>query len=331
MRADRLLSIMLLLQVRGRVTARELALRLEVSERTIYRDMVALGTAGVPVVAERGAGGGWMLLEQYRTNLTGLNEAEIQALFLTKPPRVLADLGLGRASEAALIKLLAALPSVSRHGAEEMRQRIYVDTGGWRQAEDSVPCLPTVQEAIWRERKLRLLYERGEGSVERIVDPLGLVAKGSIWYLVAGVEGELRTYRISRILTAEALNEPCVRPDGFDLARAWEESTARFTAALPRYPAIIRAEADLVPYLRNIGRYARIEREGPPDEEGRVRLEMVFEGEHNAHEYLLGFGPRVEVVEPPELREYIIRAAEGILARYGVESPSVSRSGCGFQ
>jgi predicted DNA-binding transcriptional regulator YafY len=316
MRADRLLSILLLLQVRGRITARELARRLEVSERTIYRDMGALGSAGVPLLAERGPSGGWMLIENYRTNLTGLNEAEIQALFLTKPPRVLSDLGLGRASEAALIKLLAALPSVSRRGAEEMRQRIYVDTGGWRQSEDVVPCLPVVQDALWRDRRLRMMYGQGDSPIERVCDPLGLVAKGSVWYLLAGVEGEMRTYRISRIQRAEVLEEPSERPADFDLARAWEESTMRFTNHLPRFPAVVRVEAALVDYLRAVGRYARIAREHPPDGNGWVRLEMVFEGEHNACEYALSFGPRIEVLEPAELREMVVREARGILARY---------------
>src|SRR5690348_7589110 len=159
MRADRLLSILLLLQVHRRITAGELARRLEVSERTIHRDMQALGMAGIPVTAERGTGGGWRLLAEYRTNLTGLNEAEIQALFLTRPPRVLADLGLDKAAEAGLIKLLAAMPSVSRRGAEDVRQRIHVDVSGWSQSAESVPLLPVLQDAVWQERRLRMSYE----------------------------------------------------------------------------------------------------------------------------------------------------------------------------
>src|SRR5215469_4101524 len=236
MRADRLLAILLILQAHGRMTAHELAQRLEVSERTIHRDMEALSTAGVPVVAERGVGGGWRLLEEYRTNLTGLNDAEIQALFLTRPPRLLADLGLDKASEAALIKLLAALPSGARHSAEDARQRIYVDTAGWRRYEEAVPCLPTLQEAIWQERRLRFHYARADdGAVsERVVDPLALVAKGSVWYLVAAVEGEPRTYRVSRIQSAEVLDEACVRPAGFDIATYWERSSAEFQANIPR-------------------------------------------------------------------------------------------------
>src|SRR5579871_117459 len=182
MRADRLLSIMLLLQVHRRMTASELARRLEVSERTIHRDMEALSAAGIPVTAQRGAGGGWLLLEGYRTNLTGLTNAEIQALFLTTPARLLADLGLGRASDAASIKLLAALPAVSRRGAEYARQRIHVDIAGWGQAEGSIPFLAALQDAIWQEYRVGIAYRRADGAaVERVVDPLGLVAKGSIW------------------------------------------------------------------------------------------------------------------------------------------------------
>src|SRR3954452_11633467 len=151
MRADRLLSILLLLQVNHRITSRALAERLEVSERTIHRDMEALTAAGVPVMAERGTGGGWSLLEHYRTNLTGLNEAEVQALFLTRPPQLLGDLGMDKASDAALIKLFAALPAMYRRGAEEVRQRIYIDITGWNRPEEAVPLLPTLQEAIWQE------------------------------------------------------------------------------------------------------------------------------------------------------------------------------------
>jgi predicted DNA-binding transcriptional regulator YafY len=180
-RADRLLSILLLLQTHRRMTARELATRLELSERTVYRDMDALSAVGVPVSTERGKGGGCLLLDGYRTNLTGLNDAEIQALFLTNAPRLLADLGLRRAGEAALIKLLATLPAVSRRDAEFVQQRILVDTAGWNRPEEAIPSLPILQEAIWQERKVRLTYRRPNSTPgERLVDPLGLVAKGSL-------------------------------------------------------------------------------------------------------------------------------------------------------
>src|SRR5215831_6891858 len=204
MRADRLLSILLLLQTYRRMTARDLAERLEVSERTIHRDMESLSGVGIPVVAERGAGGGWLLQGEYRTNLTGLNEAEIQALFLARSPRLLDDLGLGKAAEAAFIKLFAAVPPAMRRDAESASRRIYVDGAGWNQSEESAPLLPLLQEAIRQDRTVRFKYQRGdECEVEREVDPLGLVAKGGAWYLVAAIDGDIRNYRVSRVIEAE--------------------------------------------------------------------------------------------------------------------------------
>jgi predicted DNA-binding transcriptional regulator YafY len=317
MRADRLLSIMLLLQVQQRVTSRELARRLEVSERTIHRDMDALGAAGIPVYAERGANGGWALAEEYQTNLTGLNEAEIQALFLATPPQLLTDLGLHQAADAALIKLMAALPTISRRDAEFARQRIHVDGAGWLRAREQVPFLPIVQEALWQDRKLDLTYQRGDDCiVERLVDPLGLVAKGSIWYLIAGVEGTPRTYRVARVRAAAVTDLPSQRPANFDLAAHWEQSSIEFRANLPRYPATLRAIPSALPMLHAPGRYARVERVGDPDPDGWLRVEMIFDAEHSACEFVLSFGARVEVLEPASLRQLVMRAAEDIVTLY---------------
>ena len=319
MRADRLLSIMLLLQVNRRVTSREFAQRLGVSERTIHRDMDALSAAGIPVVAERGAGGGWTLLEGYRTNLTGLNAAEVRALFTTRPTRLLSDLGLDKAADAAVIKLLAALPTIARQGAEYARQRIYVDVTGWRAAEESIPCLPAIQEAIWQERRLRFSYERGAESYERVVDPLGLVAKGSVWYLVAAVEGEVRSYRVSRVRRAEACAEPCQRPPDFDLAKYWEQSQSDFKSQLPRFPVLLRVAPAYVDALGRSARYARVERVEPAahrTEDAWVRVRMVFQFEHEACEFVLGCGPNVEVLEPPGLSEAVVERARQVIDFY---------------
>ena len=317
MRADRLLSIMLLLQVHQRVTARELSRRLEVSERTIHRDMEALSMAGVPVFAERGASGGWALVEEYRTNLTGLNKSEIQALFLTKPSRLLSDLGLDKASDGAFIKLLAALPAMYRSDAEYARQRIYVDTASWTRSEEAIPFLAMIQAAVWQERRLRITYDRGDcDAVERTVDPLGLVAKGSVWYLVAGVEGEVRSYRISRVRDAEVIDEPCTRPKEFDLAAYWEQNTASFKAALPRYQTTVRVRAEVFPRLLFAGRFARIEQAGAPDKDGWIKVSLRFDVEEMACEYVLSFGAQIEVLEPPLLRDKVIKMAESVLAFY---------------
>lgn len=320
MRADRLLSIMLLLQTRRRMTGRELARRLEVSERTIHRDMQALGMAGVPVVAERGAGGGWMLLDGYHTNLTGLNDAEIQALFASRSSRLLDDLGLQKAEEAALIKLLAALPAMSRQDAEFARQRLYVDASGWSRPEEAIPHLSALQDAVWRGRRIRFTYERGAGGVEREGDPLGLVVKGSVWYLVAAIEGSPRTYRVSRVQAVELLEEAAQRPPDFDLVAYWEQSAKEFRASLPRYPARVRVDPGLVGYLRHAGRYVRVERIEEPEPDGWVPVTLIFEEDHAACEFALGFGARIEVIAPPELRDRVIQQAREVVAFYDREA-----------
>ena len=318
MRADRLLSIVLLLQTHGQLTSRSLAERLEVSERTIHRDMEALSVSGIPVFAERGSNGGWALLGEYRTNLTGLNEAEIQSLFVTQPPKLLADLRLKKASEGALLKLLAALPAMYRQGAEQARRRIHIDTAGWARQEEAVPLLPVLQDAIWSERRLRFTYQRGPGcdDVEREVDPLGLVAKGSAWYLVAGVGDNVLTYRISRMSSAEVLDQRCAVPEGFDLALFWEQSTTKFKSALPNYVAKFRVAPDAFLRLRFAGRFARVGDTVETDLDGWKRVEVGFDVEEMACEYALGFGSKLEVLEPRSLREKVIAAAREVVEFY---------------
>jgi predicted DNA-binding transcriptional regulator YafY len=236
MRADRLISIVLLLQANGRMTAQALASRLEVSQRTILRDMDALSSAGVPVLAERGAGGRWRLIDGYETKLTGLTLAEIRSLFLARPPALLADLGLKEAADAAWLKLRAALPVGVREQAEFVRQRLLIDSRNWRDSTESLTSLPVILEALWGGQRLKFLYEKADGEAgERQVDPLGLVARANRWYLVAARSGERRTYRVSRIRSPEILPEHGERPPDFDLAAYSEASTNRFREHLPRY------------------------------------------------------------------------------------------------
>lgn len=310
MRADRLLSILLLLQAHRRLTAGELARRLEVSPRTIYRDMDALSAAGIPVVAERGAHGGWALLDDYRTSLTGLTAVESQTLFLSTHVRLFADLGIEREAAAARLKLLAALPEMARRNAEHARQRLYVDVAGWGRRDEALPCLSLLQSAVWEERQIALSYRRNDGEqVERVVEPLGLVAKGSIWYLVAAVEGEPRTYRVSRIVDARIRDAPCRRPDGFDLEAYWQQSAAEFRSALPRYPVTLRVAPEALGLLRAWLSFARIEHETAPDADGWVPLVIDVQAEHEALALVFRFGPCVEVVEPADLRAKVIEMA----------------------
>jgi len=301
MRAERLLSILLILQSQVRLTALELAERLKVSERTIHRDMEALSSAGIPVFAERGRGGGWSLVEGYRTTLTGLTPSEIQALILT-PAQILSDLGLDDAAEAATLKLLASLPAFRRQDAEFVRQRIHVDGAAWHSSDEDLRCLPQLQEAVWQTRMAEIRYARGDAeSVERTIEPLGLVAKGRIWYLVAAVEGDIRTYRVSRVETVKISDRPFARPDDFDLAAYWEESSREFVANLPKYPAILRVHRDAI-YLLKSWRWARIEQIEAADNQGWHILHVNFEVVEEATAAVLACANLAEVLEPDELR-----------------------------
>lgn len=321
MRADRLLSIMLLLQTHRRLTSSQLAEWLEVSPRTIHRDMDALSSAGVPVTAERGQGGGWMLLDGYRTDLTGFNALESQTLFLTRLPEPLAQLGLESAAEAARLKLLAALPAIARQNAETARQRLYIDPTGWRQSGETAPLLNTVQDAVWQGRQMQMAYRGGNGSLsERVVHPLGLVAKGSIWYLIAQRDDQIRTYRVSRIEAADVLDEPAERPPGFDLAAYWEESSADFSARLPRYPVTLRISPGLLPAIRHGVGFTRIESIAEPDTDGWSRTLINFGVESEAHSFVLRHGDQIEILDPSELRSSVIDKARRILKLYAETS-----------
>ncbi|HLF09936.1 MAG TPA: YafY family protein [Gammaproteobacteria bacterium] len=313
MRADRLLSILLLLQAKGRMTSRSLAKRLEVSERTILRDMDALSAAGVPVLAERGAGGGLRLIDGYQTKLTGLTSAEIQTLFLGRPPKLMADLGLKDAADAAWIKLHAALPSESREQAEFARQRILIDPRGWRDPSDSITTLPVLLEALWRRQRLRFVYQKApDDAGERFVDPLGLVARGSIWYLVAMKEDVIRTYRVSRIRQAALLDEKSVAPVEFDLAAHWETSSSEFREKLPRYYATFLVEPSVMRWARY--RSWRLEEESA--ENDRIRIRLRFDIEEEALQFALSFGAAAEVLEPAALRDKVLTAAGELVESY---------------
>ena len=320
MRADRLISIVLLLQANGRMTAETLASRLEVSQRTILRDMDALSSAGVPVIAERGTGGGWRLIDGYETKLTGLTPAEIRSLFLARPPALLAELGLKEAADAAWLKLRAALPVGVREQAEFVRQRLLVDSRSWRDSAESLSCLPVLLEALWSGQRLKFVYEKvgGEPS-EREVDPLGLVARANRWYLVAAKGDERRTYRVSRISSAQILPERASRPEDFDLAAYWEASTNRFREHLPRYDATFLVTEHILPWV--CYRPWRILSQAPAGDH-RHRVSLRFDAPEEARQFALAHGAELEVLEPQELRDYVIATAQAVLAAYAGSVPT---------
>jgi predicted DNA-binding transcriptional regulator YafY len=317
MRADRLLTIVLLLQARGRMTGREMASRLEVSARTLHRDMESLSAAGVPVFALRGSRGGWQLDENWRTQVPGLDEAELRALLMSQP-RVLGDAGLAAAAERALGKLMAALPASMRDRAASIRQRLHVDTTAWRGMTEDLSMLPVVQDAVAHDRKLSLLYSRAGGqTVERVVDPLGLVAKGSTWYLVAAIDQSIRTYRVSRIESAKLLDERSERATDFNLAEYWRTSTQEFKDGWPRFEVTLRVHPETLKWMMKWRAVSLLHPE-QPDPDGWEMLRIQFEEEEQACFVVLGMGSRVQVIAPDRLRERVAEEIRAAALRVGV-------------
>ncbi|RZQ62621.1 helix-turn-helix transcriptional regulator [Amycolatopsis suaedae] len=321
MRASRLLSVLLLLQNRGRMTADELAAELEVSVRTVYRDIEALSAAGVPVYADRGRTGGYQLLGGYRTRLTGLSEEEARSLALAGLPGAAAELGLGTVLAAAQLKLYAALPERLREGAGQVAERFYLDVPGWHRGIESLPYLSVVSSAVWDTRRLRVRYVRwGNREVERVVDPLGLILKAGNWYLAARCDGTDRTYRVSRIRDISDTGETFERPAGFDLGEYWRRWSEQFERRLFSRIAVIRLSPHgqaLVPFYTGVvGARALRESAGPPDADGWVRLELPVEPGRQAIGELLRFGPDLEVLEPADLRAELAEAIAAMGRRY---------------
>jgi predicted DNA-binding transcriptional regulator YafY len=320
MRADRLLSILLLLQARGQMTAQELAGELEVSERTIYRDMDALSIAGVPVYGTCGPEGGYALLDSYRTNLTGLTEGEVRALSMLSIPEPLADLGVSQDLRAALLKVSAALPDSRRRDEAKARQCFHLDSTWWRQGEEWAPHLQTVHEAVWQNRKLHVIYHPPfAAEIERLVAPYGLVAKAGVWYLVCARNDALHVHRVSNLLEVSMSDESFERPAGFDLAAFWEKWCAEYEALLSDFTATVRVAPSVIPELpRYFGNHihTKIAQAGPPDAEGWIRLGLTFESFEAARDRILGFGGGVEVLEPRALHRSVLDHAQQIVTLY---------------
>jgi predicted DNA-binding transcriptional regulator YafY len=319
MRASRLVTLLLLLQTRGRMTAGELARELEVSERTVPRDVEALSEAGVPIYAERGPLGGVQLVEGYRTRLTGMTAEEAEAVFLSGLPGPAAELGLGTVVTAARLKVLAALPAELRSRASRLVERFHLDATGWFQTGESVPHLATLAAGVWESRPVDIAYERANQRVIRRLEPLGLVLKSGIWYVVARHEGQIRTYRVSRVVEATPTDERFTRPDGFDLPAYWAESIAAYEQEAPRIEVVVRVQTEHVGELVDfVGRQAMIdaERLSEEDADGWVRLRLRLDWPEEAPGRLLGLGGHLEVIDPPEIRERVEAMARGALQRY---------------
>jgi predicted DNA-binding transcriptional regulator YafY len=328
MRAARLLSVLLLLQARGRMTARQLASELEVSVRTVYRDVESLHAAGIPLYGEAGHAGGYALLDGYRTRLTGLTPQEAEALFLTGLPGPAADLGLGAVLATAQLKLMAALPDDLRERANRLHQRFHLDTSGWYTDPDRSPHLGAVVGALWDQRRIRVRYRRWapKPEVTRTLEPYGVVLKGGRWYVVAagcrGAADGVRTYRVTQISRLRVLDERFERPAGFDLAAHWAASLREFDDRRHTGVASVRITPrvlDLLPHLWEpvlvsaARRSARLEE---PD--GWLRVAIPMESVEHTGGLLLRLGAEVEVLEPKALREHVARTVAALADMYRI-------------
>ncbi|KAF3463367.1 YafY family protein [Streptomyces sp. Tu 3180] len=307
MRASRLVTLLLLLQNRGRMTARQLAEELEVSVRTVYRDVEALGAAGIPLYGDAGHAGGYRLVDGYRTRLTGLTADEAQAAFLAALPGAAAELGLSEALVTAQLKLRAALPAELREHAERIQERFLLDAPGWYGDVDRAPHLTAAAAAVWARRAVVLRYRRWRApeEIERRVEPYGLVLKAGRWYLVAGGPSGIRTYRIDRILELRELEDEFAIQDGFDLTRYWNSYLADFRARLHAGEALLRLTPE---GARRLG----VTPTGDGWTEARVPIESI----DHAHGEFLRLGADVEVMAPAELRDRIAETVRTLVTRY---------------
>ncbi|TCC46381.1 transcriptional regulator [Kribbella capetownensis] len=320
MRSSRLLSILLLLQTRRRLTARELADELEVSLRTIYRDVDALAAAGVPVYADQGRAGGYRLVEGYRTRLTGLNEQEAAALFLVGMPGAAAALGLTEQTSAAELKLLAALAPDQRDRAGRLKNRFHLDLPAWYQDAETSPYLAQVADAVLHDRRIRVLYRRWEAprEVERVLEPYGLVLKNGSWYVVSATTNGMRTYRVSSILELTPTEEEFERSEGFDLAGFWQEHLDQFDQVRFTGQAVVRVSARLAAKMHDVSfpLLVKAVAAAEPAGDGSVTATVPIESIPNAAAAFCRFGNAVEVLEPPELRDELAALARTLLDVY---------------
>jgi predicted DNA-binding transcriptional regulator YafY len=313
--------MLLLLQTRGRMTAQQLADELEVSVRTIYRDVEALHGAGVPLYGDAGHAGGYQLLDGYRTRLTGLTPAEAETLFLSGLPGPAAELGLGSVLTAATLKLRAALPASMRANADRLSERFYLDAPGWYAAPGSVPCLAAVAGAVWDRQVIEVQYRRWKAptDVQRTLEPHGLVLKAGVWYVVARCEGSFRTYRVDQIIEAIASDRTFERAPDFALEAYWRDYLADFQQRLHTGHALIRISppgAERARTLLGAAAAAAVHASGTIAADGWITARVPIESAGQALTDFLRLGGDLEVLEPADLRDEVATAARAMAALY---------------
>jgi len=318
-RADRLLNIMVLLQNNGKMTTEQLSRTLEVSQRTILRDMDALSLSGIPVIAERGKAGGWKLMDRFRSQISSLTLADMKTLFILPSEKILEELGLHNNGLDIRQKLLASMPGPAKRDAQQYLEKIYIDTGTWQQpSSEKSKALNIVQQALWENKKLSILYEKADGyRSQRLVHPLGLVSKGSAWYLVAlNDNNEYRNFRMSRIVQAAIEAEEFIRPEHFHLAEYWKQSKLDFTEALPSFEVQVLAHREMIGRMTFTDKF--VKRVDANSETGKplVNVTLKFNTEQEAIEYVLGYGGRIRLVQPEYLIDKIVQQARMVIEMY---------------
>lgn len=318
MRADRLLMLLMLLQQHDCLTAEELAEELDVSVRTVYRDVDALSAAGIPVYAEHGHGGGYRLLEEYRTGLTGLTRDEVGALLLLTVPEPLAGLEAGQKLKAALSKLRAARAAYAT--GPDQAPRIYLDWAGWEQGRAPEAHLRALYQAVTMNCKVSIGYRLWHRiEIEREVAPYGLVAKGGAWYLVYAAGGPPRLMPIAELDTVGMLAEPFTRPEDFDLGVCWQALCRESEAESRQFHAVLRAAPEA---LSTLVRYGAVSVGPASNERGWTLVEVHFAAFEAARTAILGLGSAVEVLEPESLRLSVQDFARQVLRVYATEEQS---------
>jgi predicted DNA-binding transcriptional regulator YafY len=312
MRADRLVATLLLMQARGRVTAAELAEELEISVATARRDLEALSTAGIPVYPQPGRNGGWSLLGGARTDLSGLSATEAQALFLLVGPAA----SVAPEAKAALRKLVRALPDTFRADAQAAAEAVVIDPARWGEHVKERPeMVRRLQDAVVRRVKVRLRYAgRGRAETHRLVDPLGLIDKDDIWYLIAGTEKGQRTFRVERITEAELTGVPAERPDDFDLSEAWGRVVEEIEQQRSLMAATLLIEERFLWVLQD--RHGRHVEVVGPVEDGRIKLRLTAPSPVMIAQHLAGWGAMIEVLDPPSVQAELARLGKELASRY---------------
>jgi len=318
MRADRLIHIMVLLQNNIKMTTKELANELEVSERTILRDMDALSSSGFPIVSERGTTGGWRLMDHFRSQLSGVKIEDMKALFILPSEKMLEQLGVQTFSGDIRQKLLATLPDSAKLEAKHYLEKIYIDTDTWKPSNESNNVLITAQQALWENKKLSIKYQKANGECSsRIIYPLGLVAKGSVWYVVAmNEQDEYRSFKLSRISEAELLYEEFTRPEHFSLSQYWKESKLQFTEALPLFKVEVLAHPTILARLTFTDKFVKKVAVNEQSDDHMVPVTLSFNTEQEAISYVLGFGGAMKIVQPAYLIEKVMEQVKAIVQLY---------------